>query len=166
MPQGTPISAEQRDAVIMLARTGMPRNEVARRLTLSRSTVSKVCAAAGIDFDRSATEKASLARQADNKARRVGLVDKLYTKAEQLLAQIDHPHIVFNIGGKDNTYTEHLLDRPPTGDIRNLMQSASIALQRAEGLENIDASAGVDGAKSLLGELGRALGIGSPDATA
>ncbi len=65
---------------------------------------------------------------------------------------MDKPHLVFNFGGKDNTYEEHLLQSPPTGDLKNLMVSAATAIDKHIVLERHDATdPGVMG--SLLGTL-------------
>jgi len=52
---------------------------------------------------------------------------------------------VYAFGGRDNDYNERLLDRPPTTDIRNLMTSFGIALDKHLKLDDHDAEDG-DGA--------------------
>lgn len=145
-----------------LHEAGRSLHSIAAEMGRSKDTISKKAAALGLTWDRSRTAAAAQAVVIDNKARRALLVGTLYTRAEELLAQITEPHTVFNFGGKNNSYNEHLLDRPPTGDIRNLMQSASIALQRAVHLEQVDATGGVEKERSLLAQLGEALGVTGP----
>lgn len=123
-----------------LHESGRSLHSIAAEMSRSKDTISRKASALGLTWDRSRTAAAANAVVVDNKARRALLVGTLYTRAEELLAQITEPHLVFNFGGKENDYNERLLDRPPTGDIRNLMQSASIALQRAVDLENVDAT--------------------------
>ena len=95
----------------------------------------------------------------DNKALRVSTARRMLIKANELLDQMDQPHIVFNIGGKDNIYTEQLMDRPPTVDLRNLMITAATALDKHLVLEKHDAGAGTDAdhAVSAIGQIGEAL---------
>lgn len=153
------VTAKQRAKVIALAEQGKGRNDIVREVGVAAGTVTKIVRDAGLSFDRKATRAATDARMADSRARRSAVAAKLLAKADQLLADMDKPFLTFNIGGKDNVYTEHLLDRAPTGDIRNLMQAASTALQRHMDLELYDADQKAESAKSMLGELGRALGI-------
>lgn len=123
----TGLPDEDRARILELHAQGMSRNDIAREVGRSGSTVSKVVRDAGLAFDRTSTIEATRARQADLAEMRADLEMRYLERAAELLEQMDEKHIVFNIGGKDNVYTEHTLDRPTTGDIRNLMQSASIA---------------------------------------
>ena len=121
---------------------GLSLSECARRMGWAPSRVSTHAKTLALTWDRSQTKAATEARVADNKAHRTALESTLLVKAEQLIAQIDQPHVVFNFGGKDNTYEEHLLNRPPTSDIRNLMQSAGIAIDRSLKLADHDGTGG------------------------
>lgn len=68
-----PIDDETREQVLAEARAGASRNEVARRTGVSTASVSRICRAAGVTFDRSKTIKATAARLVDLKAMRVSL---------------------------------------------------------------------------------------------
>lgn len=68
------LSEEQREAVLEAARRpGATRNGVARETGVSEGSVTSICTAAGISFDRSLTEAAVRARVVDLKAARLGL---------------------------------------------------------------------------------------------
>jgi hypothetical protein len=125
-----PINPAIRDAIIADFATDKARNQIARDHGVGLGTVTKIAQEVGHVFDRSATKHATEAVVADNKARRADVSRKFLEKADKLLDQMEQPHIVFNIGGKDNVYTEHLMDAPPTADIRNLMTSAAIAFDK------------------------------------
>lgn len=99
------------------------------------------------------TAAATQARMAELAMRRLEIADRFLEEAEELLDQIHQPHIVFNIGGKDNVYTEHTLDRPTTGDIRNLMQSAGIAFDKHIAAVKHDTHDASDVGASLVGQL-------------
>ena len=118
---------------------GQALHTIARTMGRSKDTISRKAQALGLSWSRERTAAAAQAVAVDNRARRQAIIATLYTRVEEFLEQVTLPHLVFSFGGKDNTYEERLLDRPPTGDIRNLMQSASIALQRARDLEELDA---------------------------
>lgn len=82
------LSDRKRAEVLDLARSGLPRNEVARRADVGTSTVSRLCAAEGITFDRAATAAATEAKVTDVKAGRIGhaaaLLDDLAHARRQL----------------------------------------------------------------------------------
>lgn len=137
--------------------TGKSLHAIAQEMSRSKGTISRKAADLGLTWDRAQVAKATEAHRVDARARRQAITTKLYDKAEQLLEQIDQPHIVFSIGGKDNVYTEHTLDRPPTGDIRNLMLSVTAALQRALDLEKYDGDGGVVEAVGMLDQIANAI---------
>lgn len=129
MPRPTP--PKKRAAIIADIRLGTrSAGQIARDHGVAQSTVSRIAGQEGLSFDRSITKRATEAVVADAKARRAEISRKFLEKADKLLDQMEQPHIVFNIGGKDNVYTEHLMDAPPTADIRNLMTSAAIAFDK------------------------------------
>ena len=145
-----------------LADAGKGRNEIAAELGISVGSVTNIAAAIGVSFDRSMTAQAVAARSMDCKLLRTELGLKLLRKANQLIDDMDKPFLAFSFGGRDNTYNEHQLDGPPTGDIRNLMQAASTAISRHLDLDKHDADGGVETEKSLLAALGTALGVSGP----
>lgn len=138
---------------------GATRNGVARELGVSPTSVSGVCARAGITFDTSGIKTATEARQTRLRAARAETAEKLLTKANELLDEIDKPFLAFNIGGKDNVYTEHPLDNAPSVDKKNLVQAASTALGRHLDLERYDTDEGAKDAQAMLARLGEALGV-------
>ena len=151
---------DQQDAELRaLHGQGLTQAACARRLGISNRRVSEHSKVIGLSWDRSKTKAATEARVADNRSRRAALETRFLVKADDLLEQIDQPHIVFNIGGKDNIYTEHLLLKPPTIDIKNLMSSAGIAVDRSLKIAVHDSDSSHDDAKSMLTGLAAAMGI-------
>lgn len=110
-------------------------------------------------FDRSTTERATRAKVADQRAQRAVTSQRFLDEANALLDEVHRPHIVFNIGGRDNVYTEHLMAEPPTADKRNLIVSAATAFDKHLKADLHDSDAGAEGAKSVLGALGAALQV-------
>ncbi len=163
MARGRPVEPDTRARAIELIKSGLARNAIARELLIAPSSVTKIATEEGLSFDRSATAPAVAARQADLKARRIALIDELMSKAEDHLVAIDQPFLAFNFGGKDNTYEEHELDRPPTGDLLNLHRAASLALKDARELIRDDDDEGVGEAESLLMNLILELGLNEDD---
>lgn len=160
MAQGRPVEADVRARAIELIKAGTPRNAVARELLIAPSSVSAIAKDEGLSFDRAnQTASATAARQHDLKVRRLELIDELFAKAQDHLVAIDQPMKVFNIGGKDNVYTEHEVDRAPTGDLLNLHRAASLALKDARELIHDDDDEGVAEAESMLMNLILELGL-------
>lgn len=160
MAQGRPVEADVRERAIELIQSGMPRNAIARELTIAPSSVSKIAADADLTFDRAnQTASATAARQHDMKVRRLELIDELMSKAADHLVAIDQPFLAFNFGGKDNDYNEHTLDRAPTGDLLNLHRAASLAMKDARELIRDDDDQGVAEAESMLMNLILELGL-------
>ncbi|MER6361550.1 hypothetical protein [Kitasatospora sp. NPDC001527] len=76
-----PLPDQQRENVLGLARAGHSRNEVARLSGVSPASVTRICSAAGVTFDRTATAAAVEARVIDMKQARgllaSGLLDDI-----------------------------------------------------------------------------------------
>ncbi|WP_100811774.1 helix-turn-helix domain-containing protein [Microbacterium sp. BR1] len=160
MARGRPVEANVRMRAIELIKSGMPRNAIARELSIAPSSVSRIAAEEELSFDRAnQTASATAARQHDLKVRRLELIDELMAKAADHIVAIDQPFLTFNIGGKDNVYTEHTLDRAPTGDILNLHRAASLAMKDARELIHDDDDEGVAEAESMLMNLILELGL-------
>jgi hypothetical protein len=157
--------ATVRGRVTALHAAGMGRNQIARELGLSTATVSRIAAAEHLKFDRAATAAALEARQIDLKARRVELKGLLLEDAHKLRKQLWEPARLVAFGGKDNTINEVTLAEPQFVDKKNIMAAVGIAIDRFEKLDARDSGNDTDSARSLLSELGRALGISSNDDT-
>lgn len=156
---GAPLTPEERERIRALHAAGKSLHAIHQALGRSKSTISRACEQMGLTFDRARTAAAAKAVQTDAKALRASTSHRLLLKANELLDQMDAPHLVWNFGGRDNTYNEHTLDKPPTGDLRNLMSAAGTALDKHIALERVDTDSGVDAAKSVLGQLGEALQV-------
>jgi transposase-like protein len=149
------IPDDTRASILAAVRAGAKgRNQIARDHGVALSTVTKLAKEAGVTdaFDRAQTKNATTAALVDNKAQRVLAARRLIAKAHDLLDQMDQPAIVFNFGGKDNTYEEHQLAKPPVADLRNLMVTAATAIDKHLVLERHDAT-DPDTMGSLLGTL-------------
>lgn len=135
-----------------MAAAGIPRNEIARTLGVSGSTVSKwVKRKDGPDvFVRGVqTQAATAAKVADAKARRAEIQLKLLDDAERMRQQLFQPAHAFSFGGKENTYEEATLDEPTFADKHKIVMAVSAAINasikidehdnRDDGLAAVDA---------------------------
>ncbi|MFI6123246.1 hypothetical protein ACIBCU_26295 [Streptomyces sp. NPDC051064] len=135
------LSEEQRQAVLDAARRpGATRNGVARETGVSEGSVTAICTAAGVSFDRSLTEAAVRARVIDLKAARLGVASSMLDDV-QVARQRMH-------GAEDN--------RAFLDGAKAVAALAGTHVRLAA--FDKDDSVGVDAAKSMLGNLAVALG--------
>lgn len=150
-----PLDPDKRQAIAQAIRDGGKRNEVARHFQVSPSTVTTIAKNEGIDgaFDRTATKRATEARNADTSSRRAALKGLLVEDAHRLRAQLWEPCVMHNFGGKDNTHNSIELPQPTFEQQRNIMTSVGIAVQRVADLEKLDMGGGVEEAAGLIRDL-------------
>lgn len=135
---------------------GMTRNDIARDIGRSPSTVSKIARGLGLSFDRSATAAATAAKQRDNKARRADIVARLYVRVERILDRLEAPEYRFTATSVNGIETR-TLDHVPGQEEKALSGAISGNLGAAARLEQIDAHKGADDAHSMLGQLAAGL---------
>lgn len=168
MPRGEPVTDSQREHVRALHAKGLGRNEIAARVGLSTAAVTNIAKRLGLSFSRQDSAIATAARVRSLKERRADIVDRLYRRAEANLARLEAESfrtLVRGAGGAE--YVDQLDFVPPEHD-RALSASIQTVLQAASKLELQDADQGVEDARSLLMDLGRALAGGqkAPDSGA
>lgn len=141
---------------------GRSRAAIAREFGVSTRTVQRYADDLGLaDSLKQVTADTRAATEAARehlRARRAALSARMLDEAEYALDQLHVPFLAFSFGGKDNTYNEHQLPGPPAGDIRNLMTSAAVAIDKHVVLDRHDAQAEDDQAGEVLGKLFDGLG--------
>lgn len=153
-----PVTEDDYDRVRELHAQGLGRNEIARQINRAQRTVSLIAQELGLEFDVTMTEVATAHRVAQLADKRSILAEALTDDALRLTEQLWQPAIVFNIGGKDNEYTEHPVDQPPALDKKSLMAAAGMAIDRSLRLIPPSSDGGADDARSMLGQLFTRLG--------
>ncbi|MGW3511189.1 helix-turn-helix domain-containing protein [Streptomyces sp. NPDC000994] len=155
---GRPIDAKDRAAVKRLHKQGKSRNDIARAIKRSPSTVSKIAGELGLTFERGAEVVAATeARRIDLAARRALLAEQLHEDAERLRAQLWEPCTYGEFGGKDNKWAQVNLERPRFGDQRQILAAAGTAIEKSLKLSPAEGGENADQVKSMLGQLGAAL---------
>lgn len=124
------LTDEQRAEVLRLHNDGLSRNDIARQTGISAGSVTSICTTHGRSFDRSATKRATEARQVDLAAGRLRLAEKMLEASEAMLDKIDGPYEVYNFGGKDNTFESRVLDSAPVEVRRNVITTAAITFDK------------------------------------
>ena len=134
---------DQQDAeLVALHGQGLTQAECGRRLGISNRRVSEHSKVIGLAWDRSKTMAATSARVADNRALRTQISSQALVEAQGFLADLHKPALVFNFGGKDNTYEERWHDRPSHEIRLKIMQSFGVAVDRSLKIDVHDADMG------------------------
>jgi len=149
MTQGIPMSPGKRAALVADMRATIGTSEgsarlLAQRHGVSKSTVSRTAMQEGISFGqvgRSRVENAIQEHRLTAAERRARLADRFLDNVEQALDDMNTEALIFNFGGKDNTYEARTLPRPPTADLRNLATIAAIFTDKHKMLDQYDSDA-------------------------
>ncbi|MFF2014015.1 helix-turn-helix domain-containing protein [Streptomyces sp. NPDC058195] len=150
---GRPITDTDRRAVRRHHAAGMSRNDIARKIKRSPSTVSKIAADAGLTFDRAAeVATATAVRKADLDSRRTELAATLHDVAEREIGRMTQPQLYFEWGGSMHSYAERMQPEPTPADRRTMMATAGAALDRSLKLAPPKTDPGEQG-RSVIGDL-------------
>ncbi|MFH8793838.1 helix-turn-helix domain-containing protein [Streptomyces sp. NPDC017941] len=155
-----PIDDSDREQVRRLHAQGKARNEIARKIRRSPSTVSKIAASyePPLTFDRAAeVATATDVRRADLAARRTALALDLQTDAERLRAQLWVPTVHGEFAGREGEWHETHLPQPRFGDQRQIIASVQTAVGTSLRLAPAESGEGAEDVRSMLGALGEAL---------
>lgn len=136
---------------------GLGRNDIAKAMSINSSTVSRTAAHLGLTFDRSRIQPAMNAIRADIEERRMLTALTLQEVIEDSLDRIYQETTVFSFGGKDNDYNEHTFSEAPVAERVKLLTAVGIAIDKQLKLMPPAAASDLDGAKSMLGNLGELL---------
>lgn len=121
---------------------GVSQSKMADQLGVSRSTVANWSRRLGLSFDKTPIVAMNKAAGIDLAAGRLRLAEKMLVAAEAMLDKIDEPYIVYNFGGKDNTYEEHELESAPVEVRRNILTSAAISFDKITRIVEADPDIG------------------------
>lgn len=86
-----PLTEAKRKQIVTLHAQGLSRNAIAREAGVSAGTVTNVCRANDLDFDRSQTKKATAGKQIDARALRASLAGdalQVASEAQEALRRI------------------------------------------------------------------------------
>ncbi|MDQ0894439.1 helix-turn-helix domain-containing protein [Agromyces ramosus] len=131
---------------------GLSCRAIAKKLKCSPSTVSRWAEREGLKFDRAQTAAAVEAHKVDLAAERLLLAEEMMAAGREALREIRGKVTVYNIGGKDNTFTEHELERAPMSMRREALTAAGIAFDKATRIVEKD-NGGLDQAVGVLDAL-------------
>lgn len=148
-----PLTEDEADRVRKLHAQGLSRNQIAKEIGRSWSSVTKLAKQLGLTFDRSKTHLAVVAHQIDAKAKRARLMQDLLDDAARLRAELWQPHEYIDHGGKDFVEARWTQPTPSSADKLKLMQAARQALDGSLRLDQHDGDGTAETVGSLLGSL-------------
>lgn len=153
---------EARAEVVRLHAEGLGRNTIARTVGCSVGTVTKICQAEGLSFERTLT-LATRCAQVDNATRRASILAKLYAEADAKLdelAAVREGRTSWRALARGEMGVEDTkrLDYVPARDYAFVSQSVGHLAAHAAKLEAVD-SPTTAAATSLLAGLAERLGI-------
>lgn len=132
----------------------MSVRQIAEALDIAPSTVTRNAKGLGVQFDRSATERATAARIADANARRAEMAVRLLELTNAELDRLSRPHRVYGfVGGPKPRYLEHVLPQPDPSARLAIARTAATLLDRHTRLIAMQSDSSTDHAKSMLGQL-------------
>lgn len=153
-----PITDDDREQVRTLHAQNKTRNEIARMIKRSPSTVTKIARELDLTFDRAGeVAVATEVRRADLAARRAALALALQDDAEQLREQLFAPCTVGEFAGREGDWHTADLDRPRFGDQRQIIGAVQTAVSTSLRLAPAEGGEGAEQVRSMLGALGEAL---------
>jgi hypothetical protein len=148
-----PVDDQTRALIQDAARDGKrSRNSIAREFKVAGETVTRICAEAGLTFDRSQTETAVRAHSIDLADERLLLAKEMIAEVRDQLDVINAPFLVWSFGGMDGEIHSHLLDSAPMSERNTVLRSAGIAFDKVTRiLEKTDS--GLDQAAGVLDQI-------------
>lgn len=147
------LTDQERARIVELIQSGKGCVETSKIVGRSPDTVSRIANAIGHRFGETNLSRAHASRSAYCAERRAAIAERLVEEVDLLLDELHGEYLVFNFGGKDNTYEEHLLSEPPTEVKRALVQSVRDAMRTVIEIDRHDAKTDEGKAKGLLERL-------------
>lgn len=117
--------------------------EASRKLKIPESTLRKWARHEGLAPPTEHINAGVRGQQAHMAQRRAALAERLLTDAERLRELVWGPCNVYNLGGKDNTFSEATAKAPSARDRKELMLALGIALTKHVELVKFDSDGGM-----------------------
>lgn len=140
MARGVRLTDAERQQVIDLLKTGKSARSISRETGRPPSTISDIAKSVGHHFGQANLARAHEAQSAYSAEWRADFAKRLSAKCDDLLSEMSGPYLVYNFGGRDNVYTEHMLDAPPTEAKAQLVKSIRLAMQTILDIDRHDRS--------------------------
>jgi len=151
-----PLSDEEKTEITRLHGEGKSVRQVAEAIDRAPSTVSRHAGELGLVFDRSQTAAATEAHTLDAKAARAAIIAWQYRRCLRLAERLD-ADTFSTVGNSQEGPVAAAFSFVPPQDELSLSRAMGQYAKTAGDLEKVDAGAGAEGAKSMLGDLAAGL---------
>lgn len=132
------ITLEVEEAIAEDLRLEVSHRKIATKMGISPAAVQKIAKKYGIQSGkRTQTEQATRARMVDLKSARTLLSARMLQKANEMLDLMEQKYEVFNFTGLGDFKTR-LISRPQSGDMRNFMTAAAVAVDKHVVIAKLD----------------------------
>lgn len=122
-PVAKPLTNDERAEIVRHIESGKGCAETAKIMNRSADTVSRIAHSIGWTFGVTNLARAHGARSAYCAEARAGIAALATERAQSMLERWEQEYLVFNFGGKDNDYNEHVLSEPPVEAKRAMAQT-------------------------------------------
>ncbi len=139
---GLPLSKDPKfiARAMRLARKGLSCREVAKKLGVSRTMISRIARQEGHTWGAVNTVQANKAREAYNSERRSAQILVLAGRLDDISERMTAPTTVFSFGGRDNVYTEHRFDKPDSRTLFDLARAQTAIATTMKSLHSFDSA--------------------------
>lgn len=138
------IPDDERERIIAEFATGKSCNQIAKQFGRSSNTISRIAKSVGHQFAQVNAVHAREVKAVYDSERRAGLIASSIDAAERMFKQMFSPALVYNFGGKDNTYNEHMVSEPSFRDKRDIAATIATMVRTATELQKLENAAGTD----------------------
>jgi hypothetical protein len=156
---GSRVPADVQQQIIEMCRKGNSRNEIARQTGVGAASISGICQRAGLSFNVGQVAAAQKALKAERAVRRARVIDRGYSRIEALQDRLEAATFRTMQKERGGGEREVTLEFVPTIDERNLANTIASYVGTVTNLEKLDAGDVSSDVKSMLADLGRALGL-------
>lgn len=122
----------------------MSCNAIATKHGVSSNTVSRIAKERGHKFAQVNAVHAREVKAVYDSERRTQLIASSIDAAERMFRQMFSPALVYNFGGKDNTYNEREVPEPSFRDKRDIAATIATMVRTATELQKLESAAGTD----------------------
>jgi transposase-like protein len=135
---------DEREQIIAEFATGKSCRQIAKQFGRATQTISNIARDAGHSFGQTNAEHARAVKAVYDSERRARIIANELEAIERLQAQRFAETLVYNFGGRENTYNEHMIAEPDFRSKRDLTAAISTAVKTVMELDRAEQANSAD----------------------